>query len=431
MRGRDAVKARPRRAASVFAAVVVVSAAIPLATMRSKGAPPETTPSAQSVEPASPKSTSALPKPYQPVPALSGLDLKSIAVDDAGVVATAANGRVARLTLDPKMQVSATRILKKHKLPQVAAVMMDPTTGKILAYASVGGDGKDLNVDASAPSASVFKVVTGAALVQIANVPADLKVCYSGGEQKILPSDLKEDPKKDSYCATVAQAMGRSINTVFARLASKKLTGPDLSAIASQMGYGSPIPFDVPVAVSKIDLPTDTLGFARTAAGFWNTTLSPLHGAMIAATVANGGVTMRPYIVSEVLDGTTQVYKASGSTTLRKAIEPTTASTLEKMMMETVSQGTSYKAFHDAKGKAFLPGIEVAGKTGTLNQPSPLKLYTWFVGFAPAKKPTVAIATLVVNDPVWKVKANVVARELLQAWFAQQGASGVSAPALD
>jgi peptidoglycan glycosyltransferase len=431
LRGRDAIVARPTRAASLVAALAVVSAAIPLATLRSKGAPPETAPSVEAVEPAAPKSTTTTPKPYQPAPALSGLDLKSIAVDDAGVVATAANGRVARLTLDPRMQVSATRILKKHKLPQVAAVMMEPSTGKILAYASQGGDGRDLVVDASAPSASVFKVVTGAALVQIAGVSADLKVCYSGGEQKILPSDLKEDPKKDAYCATVAQAMGRSINTIFARLAAKKLNGPDLAAIAAQLGYGSPIPFDVPVAVSKIDLPTDTLNFARTAAGFWNTTLSPLHGALLAATIANGGVTMRPYVVSEVLDGTTSIYKASGSTTLRKAIEPATASTLEKMMLETVSQGTSYKAFHDAKGKAFLPGIEVAGKTGTLNQPSPLKMYTWFVGYAPAKKPTVAIATLVVNDPVWKVKANVVARELLQSWFAQQGASGVTPPPLD
>jgi cell division protein FtsI/penicillin-binding protein 2 len=325
-----------------------------------------------------------------------------------------------------------TRVAR-HALPQAAVVMMEPSTGKILAYASRSQDGstKDLNADAFAPSASVFKVVTGSALVQIANVSPDLKVCYSGGEQKITAADLKDDPKKDSWCATLAQAMGRSINTVFARLASRKLNGPDLHAIASQLGYGAPIPFDVPVTVSKIELPTDTLGFARTAAGFWNTTLSPLHGALLASTVGNGGVMMRPYLVTDVVDGNNMVYKTNAPVQLRKAIEPATAAAVEKMMTETVSQGTSYKAFHDAKGKAFLPGIEVAGKTGTLNNPQPVKLYTWFVGYAPTKNPKIAIATLVVNDPVWKVKANVVAREALQAFFAQSGAPGVKMPILE
>jgi cell division protein FtsI/penicillin-binding protein 2 len=116
---------------------------------------------------------------------------------------------------------------------------------------------------------------------------------------------------------------------------------------------------------------------------------------------------------------------------LKKALEPATATALERMMSETVSQGTSYKAFHDGKGKSFLPGIEVAGKTGTLNNPSPVKLYTWFVGYAPTKNPKVAIASLVVNDPVWKVKANVLAREALQAYFAQSGAPNVAMPSLD
>ena len=60
-----------------------------------------------------------------------------------------------------------------------------------------------------------------------------------------------------------------------------------------------------------------------------------------------------------------------------------------------------------------------------------MKLYTWFVGYAPAKNPKVAIATLVVNDPVWKVKANVLAREALQAYFAQNGAALATMPALD
>jgi len=430
--GRDAVRARPRRAASILVGAAFLGVIAP-AAFRSHGAPTTAPSSSTSGGDAAKAPSSPEPKPLQPPAPLAGLDLHSIAMDDNGAVASAANGRVARLTLDPRLQLFVSKLLAKHKLPQAAVVMIEPSTGKVLAYASrdQSGSTKDLNVDAFAPSASVFKIVTGAALVQIAGITPDFKVCYSGGEQKITANELKEDPKKDNWCATVAQAMGRSINTIFARLASKKLSGPDLHAIASQLGYGAPIPFDVPVSVSKIDLPSDTLGFARTAAGFWNTTLSPLHGALLASAVANGGVMMRPYLVTEVLDGTNAIYKSTGPSQLKKALEPATAAALERMMSETVSQGTSYKAFHDAKGKAFLPGIEVAGKTGTLNNPSPVKLYTWFVGYAPTKNPKIAIASLVVNDPVWKVKANVLAREALQAYFAQSGAPNVSMPSVE
>lgn len=426
----DAIRARPRRA-SILASAALILIIAPVA-LRSHGAPTPAPATSESAA-AGPKSSVPEVKPLAPPAPLAALDLKSLAIDDNGAVASAGGARVAHLTVDPKLQQFVTRLLKKHALPQAAVVMMEPSTGKILAYASRDQSGatKDLNADAFAPSASVFKVVTGAALVQIANVSPDLKMCYSGGEQKVTAADLKDDPKRDTWCATLAQAMGRSINTIFARLASRKLNGPDLFSIASQLGYGAPIPFDVPVTVSKIELPSDPLGFARTAAGFWNTTLSPLHGALLASTVANGGVMMRPYLVSSVMDGSNTVYKTSSPVQLRKAIEPATAAALEKMMSETVAQGTSYKAFHDAKGKAFLPGIEVAGKTGTLNNPQPVKLYTWFIGYAPTKNPKIAIATLVVNDPVWKVKANVVAREALQAYFAQNGAAGVQMPIIE
>ncbi len=426
-------KRRPRTA-SLVAGVTLAACLAPLA-LRPRGAsaapPPPVAASPGSAEPQKPSAPA--PKPYQPVSSLAGVDLRAIAVDDAAAIAPAGSGKFAKLTLDPKLQLAVTRLLAKYKLPQAAAVMIEPQTGKVLAYASkeAGVTGKDLNVEAFAPSASVFKIVTGSALVQVGGIGPDYKSCYSGGEQKIFPVDLKDDPKRDQWCATLAQAMGRSINTIFARLASKKLTAPDLNAIASQMGYGAAIPFDVPLAVSRIDLPTDTLGFARTAAGFWNTTLSPLHGALLAATIANGGVTMRPYIVNEIRDTMGVTYKAPAPSMLRKALEASTAAAVEKMMTETVSQGTSFKAFHDPKGKSFLPGIEVAGKTGTLNQVQPVKLFTWFVGYAPVKNPKVAIAVLVVNDPVWKVKANVVAREALQAYFAQHGAVGVQSPVLD
>jgi len=104
------------------------------------------------------------------------------------------------------------------------------------------------------------------------------------------------------------------------------------------------------------------------------------------------------------------------------------------MVEHTVAEGTSFRAFHDARRTSFLPGITVAGKTGTLTDDHAQRYYTWFTGFAPSQpvpgiRP-VAVAVLVVNGPSWRIKANTVAREILQAYFAEQKVPGVSRPKL-
>jgi cell division protein FtsI/penicillin-binding protein 2 len=93
-----------------------------------------------------------------------------------------------------------------------------------------------------------------------------------------------------------------------------------------------------------------------------------------------------------------------------------------------VASGSAFKTFHDTSGKPYLPHIRVASKTGTLTRQQENRHYTWFVGFAPADKPEVAISALVVNTPVWRIKAPQLARDVLRAYFAKRGAPGVSPP---
>jgi penicillin-binding protein A len=380
----------------------------------------------------------ALPPAPPRVPPLTGIDLTKIAVGDDGATAPAAEHRVARLTLDPELQRAADRILAAHHLPEAAVVLVEVATGKLLAYAShiEHGDKRDLCAEATAPSASVFKIVTGAALVEDAGLTPDTRQCYSGGEQKILPSDIEDDPHRDRWCTTLAGAMGHSTNAVFAKLALHDLKRESLEAMASRFGYGQELPFDVPVQASTLDLPTDPLGYARTAAGFWNSTLSPLQAAVLSATVARGGEAPRLSIVGEVVDDKGGlVYTAPEAPAVHRAMQRDTALALTKMMEVTVAEGTSYRAFHDAHGLSFLPGVAVAGKTGTLTSAQDQRFYTWFTGFAPSrpiegllKVRQVAVSVLVVNKPQWHVKANVVARELLREYFAREGVPGVTAP---
>lgn len=364
-------------------------------------------------------------------PPLEGLDLTRI--DDRGDVALAPafGTRKAELTLNTKYQRAALGLLREGHVPEGAIVMTDVKTGRILVWASYVMDGSmhDVASEATAPSASVFKVVTGSALVE-AGVPPTYKQCYSGGEHTIKASDLVENKKRDKWCATMAQAMGRSINTVFARLAAKNLTRDKLLGMANKLGWGQDLPFDVKIAQSTISLPEDELGFARTAAGFWNTTLSPFQGANLATTMANGGEMIRLSLVASVKDEAGEIYRgATARQVVRRAVDASIASQVTSMMEQTVDNGTSYKSFHDKHGKSFLPDVRVAGKTGTLTKPAADgPFYTWWVGFAPVNKPEVALSILVANRPKWRVKATNLASDMLRLYFADKATPGVRDP---
>jgi cell division protein FtsI/penicillin-binding protein 2 len=409
---------------AIFAAATSVAAFVPLVQHHASADGAQTRPL--------PALSSAVPAPKKAVapPPLAGVELGKLVVRDDEVVAPAAVGRTAHLSIDPGLQRAAARILREYAFPEAAVVLLETTGGRVLAWANhvEKGPSRDLCLEATAPAASVFKIVTGAALVETAGLMPDTRQCYSGGESRITQLDLVEDPKRDRWCSTLGEAMGRSLNTVFARLAIKNLTPADLAGMGGAFGFGDSVPFDVPVAPSSLFIPEDKLGFARTAAGFWNTTMSPLEAATIANTVANQGEMVRPVIVESVADPSGSLYQAPKRTVVRRAILPETAAALTTMMETTIRGGTSYRAFHDAEGRPFLPNIAVAGKTGTLTRAETQQFYTWFVGFAPSRAPEVAIAVLVVNTPSWRAKANVVAREVLRAYFAAKGMPGVTRP---
>lgn len=384
----------------------------------------------------------------KPAPAsLAGLDLTKITMTGDAATAPLPGKRTARLTVDPALQTAALAVVESYHLPEAAVVLMDVESGRVLVYASHVEDGppRDLAVEAGAPSASVFKIVTGTALLE-AGVSPSHKECYSGGEQRIHARDLVPDPKRDRWCTTLTGAMGRSINTIFARLALRHLKPKGLEETAKALGYGAPLPFDVAVQPSGLRIPDEDLSFARTSAGFWNTTLSPIHAAWLSATVARGGEPVRPVLVSDVVSSSGKVeHTASTSVAQKRVMKEDAARAMTEMLDDTVLEGTSYRAFHDGRGKAYLPGVSVAGKTGTLANAAQKKHYTWFTGFAPSHPYTppaaadgstqmvtspkqVAIAVLVVNKPSWQVKANVVAREVLRAYFAGYHLPGVTAP---
>jgi cell division protein FtsI/penicillin-binding protein 2 len=143
---------------------------------------------------------------------------------------------------------------------------------------------------------------------------------------------------------------------------------------------------------------------------------------MIAATIANKGEMMLPHVIEEVWNEKGEkLYQARGKT-LGKVVQSDTARQLDQMMRETIALGTASKAFKDRRGRPFFPNMAIAGKTGSLNGNNPRGCYHWFVGFAPADNPRIAIAALVINGidgAGWRIKGNQLARMVLQKYFSK------------
>ncbi len=348
---------------------------------------------------------------------LEGFDPREHEVVGDNLVSPLAAGRRAVLTLDPELQAHIEGQLQRYEVPYGSVVAMNPRNGRVLAYvshSSANPAAPDLARDATPPTASVFKVITGAALVD-AGVSPNERVCFSGGGSRLTARHLEQTD--GNRCATLSEAMGGSINAVFARLADRHLDAPTLTRYAEAFGFGHALPFDVPVPASPGEVPTERLEMARTAAGFWHMHMSPLHGALIASTIANDGQMPRAGMIDrvEAPDGT--ILHRFEPSVYRNVIPRRTARAVNAMMQNTVRRGTARRTFHDQRGNPFLPGIEVAGKTGTLSAERPYRGYTWWVGFAPADDPQIAVAALVVNTPRWRIKASYVAREALRNYL--------------
>lgn len=340
-------------------------------------------------------------------------------MEDGVAVADLSDGSTALLSIHPGLQAHVADLYGRYEVPFGAFVALDPRTGRVLAYvshSSADPEAGDQVLDPGPPAASIFKIVTGAALFE-AGVDPSAPVCFHGGANRIVEANLADDPARDRECASLTQAMGGSINSVFAKLAVRHLEPQVLERYASSFGFGHALAFDVPTRASPSEVPEERLEFARTAAGFWHMHMSPLHGALIAAAVANDGRMMRPTLVDRVLDPAGHLSPAESPELLREVVPAATARAVNAMMVATVTEGTGRRSFFDERGNPFLPDVTVAGKTGSLTGAEPYRAYSWFVGFAPAEAPTIALAALVVNEPRWRIKAAFVAREALRYWL--------------
>ncbi len=322
-------------------------------------------------------------------------------------------------TVDPVLQEKITSLFERYKVPYGAFVALSPKTGKILAmvgYSEENGPDQQFALRATYPAASVFKLVTAAAALEKGKVEPETVINFRGGLYALSAGNWTDNPKKDKNKITLADAMGKSCNVAFAKVALRWLKADDLVRSGEKLGFNKAINFEFPVQQSKINVENSEASMAKTAAGFGNVTLSPLHGAMMAAAIANDGRMVEPRIVEKIFIDGREAYNF-GKKEGPAGISSLTAEKLKQMMQKTVKNGTARHAFYTPRGEAYLKDMVIGGKTGSLLGNDPQGDYSWFIGMAPLDDPEIAIAALVINRPVWQIKAPFVAREGLLTYF--------------
>ncbi len=365
-----------------------------------------------------------------PIHRPGALDLGRMYAEDDRILADLGNGWTAELTTDAALQKRATRILNRGKVPFGAVVVLDPKTGDVLALADryderhpvapkLSADGPPhLALRAIAPSASVFKIITTASLIEDAGLSPRRAYHHASAKRRVGKQHLgKLGPGAPR--ATLGEGISKSNNGLFARLADEKLERETLDAAARRFGFNSVVPFPLMTDPSTAHVPRNRLERARMAAGFWHNKLTPLHGALIAAAVARDGTLPAPRLVRRLRAPDGRVVDAPSREPVSAAMRPSTAKVLRRMMAKTITHGTGRRAFSKWPTKK-VRRVSVAGKTGSLARRTPYTSYTWFVGFAPVEDPQVAIAVMVGNSDLWWQRAPDIARDVLAAHFRLQ-----------
>ncbi|WP_295904605.1 penicillin-binding transpeptidase domain-containing protein [uncultured Bdellovibrio sp.] len=326
-------------------------------------------------------------------------------------------------TLDEDLQREADRLLKSYKPDYGAIFMIDASTGEVLAMSSFQRDNPqaaNLNLQATFPAASVFKVVTATAAVDKAGVTPEHKIRYNGGAYTLYKKNVLSDKvTRWTNVITLKDAFARSINTAFGRLSIENLHPEDLNEYANRFMFNQEIPADFPVDMGVAYIPPGK-GFelAEAASGYNKTNrMSPVQGAMIAASVANDGQVVIPYLIDSVKDEKGETLYEGATLTNGNIMSKESAAKVRELMEQTVASGTSRRSFRPIMKDRKFREIEMGGKTGHLTGDNPRGRVDWFVGYALDNERKIAVAAITVNKKFWTVKSAHLGQSMFRKYF--------------
>ncbi len=313
---------------------------------------------------------------------------KKAHIEDGRYVYRDLNGTEVIFTVNPEIQKDIKREFKRYKLKYGAFVAIEPSTGKVIAAVS-SLNYPDLTIRNTFVTASTFKIITAAAALEFGIDPQE-RLITRGHDDSCSP----EVWFKSNYIIprNMFHSFAYSSNPYFGvigrLIGEKRLLNYAYRFGFNRKDYGFPW--------GIIRKPLDDYDLALIAAGLGETRTSPLHEALISATIENGGVMVLPSMIEEVRYKGKVIYR-NRPHVLGRVIKKETAETIKKMMLDTVRFGTASdkKFFRRLRRYSYLT---IGGKTGTLSQLNyPEGRCEWFTGFVENGDKKLAVASVAVN----------------------------------
>src|SRR3954466_3006873 len=344
-------------------------------------------------------------------------------------------GEDVHTSLDPNAQRVALRALAGRR---GAVVALEPATGRVRVMASepgfdpnkitapggIGAGASTFNraTQGRYPPGSTFKAVTAAAAIDSGRYKPDSFI--SGKSPKVISGvPLRNFGDENFGAISLTDALTHSVNTVFGEI-GEKLGRATLFKYMLRYGFQRKPPMDYPKnqMLASGAFPAHACGsgidFGRVAIGQeCHLFATPLQMATVAATVANGGVRMKPQLVERVVAKDGRVKQSFRPKKAADVMSAESAAKVGQMMQHVVEEGTG------TAGR--LQGISVAGKTGTAEIPGTTENQVWFIAFAPADKPRMAIAvTIERTQGEGGTVAAPVAKQVLQTLLGKAVSKG-------
>ena len=329
---------------------------------------------------------------------------------------------VYHYSLDSSLQNLGNRLMKRYKPLYGAIIAMHPNSGRVLSIVSFKHDSVsdlgNISFRSIFPAASVFKTVTAAAAIEEAGFDAQSIVKHVGRNHTLYKFQLEKEPGQFNEI-TLEKAYALSINPVFAKVGIYSLGKGKLESFSHKFGFNTVIPFELDIEMSQMGSGDSLFELAELASGFnQQTTISPLHGALMASAISENGKMPYPFVVDSVTRKDSCVYKAQNRV-WKTPIKGHTAGELRKMMQCVSSYGTARKSFKYIRQSARFNNIQYGGKTGSVDKDG-IGRVDWFVGFArdPADSTQrIAVSVVTAHGAYWTVHSSFIAAEYFRHYL--------------
>ena len=331
-------------------------------------------------------------------------------------------------SLDMELQRYLLKRMDRVNSRYIGIVAMNPATGCVVTMAGFNKikPDEDPCLLADYPAASLFKIVTAAAGVEENGYTAQTRFSFNGFKHTLYKRQLTD--KKNRYTNTISlqNAFAQSVNPVFGKMGALYLKKGALEDYGEAFGFNHQVSFELPLSVSRLTVKKDSYHRAEIASGFnRQTTISPLHGAMIVSAVLNDGVPAEPTVIRSVEDKTGKTVYQTEPRFLSQAISRETAAVLHQLMVATVKAGTARKVFRGYSRSKVLSRLRLGGKTGSIYNRSHDARFDWFIGFAEAKdsEDKLAVSAMVAHEEYIGTRAGQYARMVIERYFKKVFAS--------